>query len=180
LRACPRGSFASQAVDISDVPFSLPPSNLIVEQAARRLDQIILTMIAKRRRSGKDRGDLLSMLLHAQDEESGRRMTDDQLCDEAMTLFMAGHETTANTLAWVWCLLANHPESEAKLQTELDAVLGDRPPTLADLPQLKYTGLVVTEALRIYPTVWMVGRENIEPVELSGYKIPAGTTVFMP
>ncbi len=104
-------------------------------------------MIAQRRRSGEDRGDLLSMLLHAQDEESGRRMTDDQLCDEAMTLFMAGHETTANTLAWVWFLLANHPESEAMLHAELDAVLGDRPPTIADLPQLKYTGLVVTEAL---------------------------------
>ena len=74
-------------------------------------------------------------------------MTDDQLRDEAMTLFMAGHETTANTLAWVWFLLANHPESEAKLHTEADSVLGDRPPTIADLPQLKYTGLVVTEAL---------------------------------
>ena len=163
------------------VPAWVPtPSNLIVERAARRLDEIILTIIAQRRRSGEDRGDLLSMLLHAQDEDSGRRMTDDQLRDEAMTLFMAGHETTANTLAWVWYLLANHPESEAMLHTELDAVLGDRPPTIADLPRLKYTGLVVTEALRIYPTVWMVGRENIEPVELGGYTIPAGTTIFMP
>ena len=163
------------------VPAWLPtPSNLIVERAARRLDEIILTIIAQRRRSGEDRGDLLSMLLHAQDEESGRRMTDQQLRDEAMTLFMAGHETTANTLAWVWFLLANHPESEAMLHAELDAVLGDRPPTIADLPQLKYTGLVVTEALRVYPTVWMVGRENIEPVELGGYTIPAGTTIFMP
>lgn len=107
-------------------------------------------------------------------------MTDQQLRDEAMTLFMAGHETTANTLAWVWLLLAHHPEAEARLHAELDAVLGDRPPTLADLPRLKYAGFVVNEALRVYPTVWMVGRENIEPVEIAGYPIPAGTTVFMP
>jgi cytochrome P450 len=163
------------------VPDWIPiPSNLRVEHAARRLDRIILSIIAERRRSGEDRGDLLSMLLHAQDEESGRRMTDQQLRDEAMTLFMAGHETTASTLAWVWYLLANHPESEAMLHSELDQVLGDRPPTIADLTRLEYTGLVVTEALRIYPTVWMVGRENIEPVELGGYTVPTGTTIFMP
>ncbi len=156
------------------------PTNIMVERAARRLDEIILTIIADRRRSGEDRGDLLSMLLHAQDEESGRRMTDQQLRDEAMTLFMAGHETTANTLAWIWFLLANHPESEAALHAELDTVLGDRAPTMADLLRLKYTGLVVTEALRVYPTVWMVGRQNIEPVELGGYTIPTGTTIFMP
>jgi cytochrome P450 len=156
------------------------PSNLRVEQAARRLDQIILSIIARRRQSGEDRGDLLSMLLHAQDEESGRRMTDLQLRDEAMTLFMAGHETTANTLAWVWYLLANYPEAEASLHAELDELLPDRPPTLADLPRLRTTGFIVTESLRLYPTVWMVGRENTEPVELGSYRIPVGTTVFMP
>ncbi len=163
------------------VPAWIPtPSNINVERAARRLDEIILAIIAERRRSGEDRGDLLSMLLHTQDEESGRQMTDQQLRDEAMTLFMAGHETTANTLAWVWFLLANHPDSEAELHAEIDLVLGDRPPTMADLPRLKYTGLIVTEALRVYPTVWMVGRENIEPVELGDYTIPKGTTIFMP
>jgi cytochrome P450 len=120
------------------------------------------------------------MLLHAQDEESGRRMTDAQLRDEAMTLFMAGHETTANTLAWVWYLLANHPEAEASLHAELDELLPDSPPTLADLPRLRTTGFIVTEALRLYPTVWIVGRENTEPVELGGYRLPVGTTVFMP
>ncbi|MBV8488813.1 MAG: cytochrome P450 [Planctomycetaceae bacterium] len=156
------------------------PSNLRYEQAARRLDRIILSIIARRRQSGEDRGDLLSMLLHAQDEESGRRMTDLQLRDEAMTLFMAGHETTANTLAWVWYLLANHPQAEASLHAELAELLPDRPPTLADLPRLRTTGFIVTEALRLYPTVWMLGRENIEPVELGGYHLPVGTTVFMP
>ena len=98
-------------------------------------------------RSGEDRGDLLSMLLHAQDEESGRRMTDRQLRDECMTLFLAGHETTANTLAWAWFLLSGHPEAEARLHDELDRVLDGRPPTLADLPRLPYTESVVNETL---------------------------------
>jgi cytochrome P450 len=163
------------------VPDWLPtPANFVVERSARRLDQIILAIIARRRESGEDRGDLLSMLLHAQDEESGSRMTDQQLRDEVMTLFLAGHETTANTLAWVWYLLANRPEAESSLHDELDLVLGERLPTMADLPRLVYTGLVVTEALRLFPTVWMLGRENIEPVELGGYMIQNGTTVFMP
>ena len=107
-------------------------------------------------------------------------MSDQQLRDEMMTLFMAGHETTANTLAWAWVLLSRHPEVEARLHAELDRVLGDRLPTLADLPRLKYTESVVHETLRVYPTVWVIGREAIEPVELGGYRIPAGTTVFMP
>lgn len=172
--------FIARTGSLIRVPDWIPtPLNLRVERAARRLDRLILSIIAERRRSGEDRGDLLSLLLHTQDEESGRRMSDRQLRDEVMTLFMAGHETTANTLAWVWYLLANHPESEAKLHAELDQVLGDRPPMIADLPRLSYAGMVVTEALRIYPTVWMLGREAIEPVELGGYRVPVGTTVFM-
>jgi cytochrome P450 len=139
-----------------------------------------VSIIAQRRKSGEDRGDLLSMLLHAQDEDSGRRMSDRQLRDEVMTLFMAGHETTANTLAWTWFLLAGHPDAEARLHAELDLVLDGRPPTVADLPRLAYTERVVNETLRVFPTVWVVGREAIEPVELDGYRIPAGTTVFMP
>ncbi len=106
-----------------------------------------MAIIADRRESGEDRGDLLSMLLHAQDEESGRRMSDQQLRDEVMTLFMAGHETTANTLAWTWLLLSRHPDVEARLHAELDQVLGDRPPTVADLPRLKYTESIVNETL---------------------------------
>ena len=107
-------------------------------------------------------------------------MSDRQLRDEMMTLFLAGHETTANTLAWTWVLLSRHPDAEARLHAELDLVLGDRLPTVADLPRLKYTESVVNETLRVYPTVWVIGREAIEPVELGGYLIPAGTTVFMP
>jgi cytochrome P450 len=162
-------------------PFWLPtPLNLHLQRAVRRLERIILSIIAERRKSGEDRGDLLSMLLHAQDEDSGRRMSDQLLRDEVMTLFMAGHETTANTLAWAWLLLAQHPEAEDQLHDELDRILAGRSPTVADLPRLSYTERVVTETLRVLPTVWTIGREAIEPVELGGYRIPAGMTVFMP
>jgi cytochrome P450 len=155
------------------------PTNLRLQRAVRRLDRILLDIIARRRASGEDRGDLLSMLLHAQDEDDGGRMTDHQLRDEAMTLFMAGHETTANTLAWVWFLLANHPAVEARLHAELDEVLAGRPPTFDDLPRLAYTEMVVTEALRLYPTVWLLGREAIEPCEVGGYRVRIGTTLYM-
>ena len=158
------------------------PTNLRFVRAKRRLDRIVYGIIAARPASGRDHGDLLSMLLHAHEadaEAGGGGMTDKQLRDETMTLFMAGHETTANTLAWVWLALSRHPEVEARLHAELDAVLGDRAPTVADLPHLKYAEQVVNETLRIYPTVWLLGREAIEPTEVGGYRIPAGTTVYM-
>lgn len=120
------------------------------------------------------------MLLQARDDESGRQMSDRQLRDEVMTLFMAGHETTANTLAWAWVLLARHPDVEAQLHAEIDLVLGSRLPTVADLPRLRYTENIVHETLRVYPTVWVIGREAVEPVELGGYWIPSGMTVLMP
>ncbi|HEY2155527.1 MAG TPA: cytochrome P450 [Isosphaeraceae bacterium] len=155
------------------------PLNLRTRRAIGQLDAIIFRIIASRRATGEDRGDLLSMLLKARDEDDGTRMTDRQLRDEAMTLFMAGHETTANTLAWVWYLLATHPEVEEKLHSELDRVLDDRPPTFDDLPQLSYAEHVVSEALRLYPTVWLLGREATEPCEVGGYDVPVGRTVFM-
>jgi cytochrome P450 len=162
-------------------PLWLPtPFNLRLGRAMNRLERIILSIIAERRKTGEDRGDLLSMLLHAQDEESGRRMSDQLLRDEVMTLFMAGHETTANTLSWAWLFLARHPEVETRLHDVIDHVLGGRPPTVADLPRLSYAEHVVTETLRLYPTVWTIGRESIEPVELGGYRISAGVTIFMP
>jgi cytochrome P450 len=174
-------AFVVRTARLISAPHWIPtPMNIRVEHAIRRLERILLAIIAERRKSGEDRGDLLSMLLSAQDEESGRRMSDSQLRDEMMTLFMAGHETTANTLAWTWFLLAQHPEAEARLHAELEHVLDGRSPTVADLPRLSYTGSVINETLRIYPTVWMLGREAIEPVELGGYKIPVGTTIFMP
>jgi cytochrome P450 len=173
--------FIARTGSLVNPPQWIPtPLNLRVERAIRKLERIIVAIIAERRKTGTDRGDLLSMLLEAQDEESGRRMSDQQLRDEVMTLFMAGHETTANTLAWAWVLLSEHPDVEARLHAELDLVLGGRPPGIADLPRLRFAESIVSETLRIYPTVWMIGREAIEPVELDGYRIPAGTTVFMP
>jgi cytochrome P450 len=164
------------------VPDFLPtPTNLRLWRAMKRLDGIIYDVIAARRASREDRNDLLSMLLEANDpvEEGGAGMTDRQLRDEAMTLFMAGHETTANTLAWIWFLLSGHPEVEARLHAELDEVLPDRPPTFGDLPRLAYAERVVTEALRLYPTVWLLGREAIEPTEVGGHPIAPGTTIYM-
>jgi cytochrome P450 len=174
-------AFVVRTARLISPPHWLPtPMNIRVEHAIRRLERILLSIIAERRKSGENRGDLLSMLLRAQDEESGRRMSDSQLRDEMMTLFMAGHETTANTLAWTWFLLSGHPEAEARLHAELEQVLGGRPPTVADLPRLPYAESVINETLRVYPTVWMLGREAIEPLELGGYPIPVGTTIFMP
>jgi cytochrome P450 len=174
-------AFVVRTASLLSPPHWIPtPMNIRVERAIRRLERILHTVITERRKSGEDRGDLLSMLLRAQDEESGRGMTDAQLRDEVMTLFMAGHETTANTLAWTWFLLSEHPEVETRLHEELDRVIGGRPPEFADLPRLPYTESVINETLRVYPTVWMLGRENIEPVELGGYPFPVGTTFFMP
>ena len=155
------------------------PFNIQGNRARKGLNDIIFRIIAERRASGENRGDLLSMLLHAQDEESGVGMTDRQLRDEAMTLFLAGHETTANTLAWVFWLLAQNPDAEAKLFAELDSVLQGRAPTFDDLPRLPYADAVVTESLRLYPTVWLIGREAIVPTEVGGLAVAKGDTVYM-
>src|SRR5260221_5402610 len=135
-------------------------------------------MIAERRASTKDRGDLLSMLLLARDEESGDgsgggRMTDKQVRDEALTLFLAGHETTANALTWTWYLLSQNPECEARLHHEIDSVLAGRVPEMADLPQLLYTEMVFAESMRLYPPAWAIGRMSKEPFQMDGIEIGA-------
>ncbi len=143
--------------------------------ANNALNKIVYGFIDDRRRTGEDRGDLLSMLLLAEDAD-GERMTDLQARDEAVTLFLAGHETTANTLNWTWWLLAQHPEVEAKLHAELDAVLAGRAPKLEDLRRLPYTDIVIKEALRLMPAVWSVSRTAAEDTEVCGYPMPKGTT----
>jgi cytochrome P450 len=174
-------AFVARTGKLLTPPHWVPtPLNLRVERAIRRLERILETVVAQRRASGEDQGDLLSMLLHARDDETGRQMSDRQLRDEVMTLFLAGHETTANTLAWAWVLLSTHPDVVARLHAEIDEVLGDRAPSVADLPRLRYTESIIHETLRIYPTAWMIGREATESVQLGGYAIPAGTTVFLP
>lgn len=147
--------------------------------AAQTLDQAISQIINERRTTDEDKGDLLSMLLLSEDE-SGTRMTDQEVRDEAVTLFSAGHETTANALSWTWYLLSQSPQVEARLHDELDAVLGGRRATLKDLPNLKYTTMVIKEAMRLYPPAWVLNaRLVVEDVEIDGYKIPKGGTVFV-
>src|SRR5437773_7629449 len=161
------------------VPHWVPtPTNLRIKREIAFIEGILYRIISERRACGRDTGDLLSMLLHAQDED-GSRMTDRQLRDETITLFLAGHETTASTLSWTWWLLARHPAVEAKLHAELDAVLGDRAPTLDDLPKLRYTGHVITESLRLYPAAWGMARLAVEDHEIAGYAVTKGMGVAM-
>jgi cytochrome P450 len=160
------------------LPESLPlPANVAYLRAAQELDDIILGIIDRRRRSGEDPDDLLSMMLTARDD-LGRPMTDEQLRDEMMTLFLAGHETTAAALSWVFWLLGQHPRVEERLLAELDSELGGRPATAEDLPALPYADAVVAEALRLYPPIWALARETIEPCEVGGYQVPAESLVI--
>jgi cytochrome P450 len=147
-------------------------------RAQATLDALIYSMIADRRAQPDDRGDLLSMLLLARDEDQGGTMTDRQVRDEALTLFLAGHETTANALAWTWLLLSQHPEVEQQLHRELDAVVRGRPPEPDDLPRLEYTRRVLAESMRCYPPAWAVGRRALQDLEIGGYEIRKGTIVL--
>jgi cytochrome P450 len=156
------------------------PANLRTRRAIRRLDQVVYRMIAARRRSDEDRGDLLSILLHAQDADDGSRMTNRQVRDEVMTLFMAGHETTAVALSWTWYLLAHHPEADAKLAAELETVVGDRNLTVADLPKLTYADMIVAESMRLYPPAYAMGRQATRQTEIGGYAVAPGTIVILP
>lgn len=154
--------------------------NRLRRSATRDLNEIVLRFIHERRASGEDTGDLLSMLLQAQDEDDGSTMTDAQVRDEAVTLFAAGHETTSNALTWTWYLLSQHPDVEAKLHAELDSILGGRPPTLENLPQLKYTEMVIKESMRLYPPVWLLmTRTPLEPITIGGYPMNPGEWIFV-
>jgi len=149
-------------------------------RARTRLDATVYRIIAERRASGEDRGDLLSMLLLARDAEAdGGQMTDLQLRDEAMTALLAGHETTANALAWTWYLLSQNPEAEARLHAEVDGVLGGRPPEVEDVPRLPYTRSVFAESMRCYPPAWIVARRALEDCPLGRFTLPAGALVLM-
>lgn len=168
------------------LPFSeyleyLPiPAMFRFKRAHARLDRTIFGMIRERRASGLDRGDLLSMLLLAQDDQGdGGTMTDQQVRDEALTIFLAGHETTANALTWTWYLLSQHPEVEAKLHAELDTVLAGRTPGLDDIPHLRYTEMVLSEVMRLYPPAWAIGRRVMKDLSIDGHGIPTGSLVII-
>jgi cytochrome P450 len=173
--------FASQATLKWIADNRLPtPGHRRYFNAVSEIDRVVFRIIGERRASGTDEGDLLSMLLQAQDED-GSQMSDAQLRDEVMTLFLAGHETTALALSWSWYLLATHPEAEQKFHAELEEVLGangHRTPQVADLPKLKYTEMIAKEAMRLYPPAYAVGREAIEETEIGGFRVPRNTQLF--
>jgi cytochrome P450 len=154
------------------------PNNVRIWRALSRLRALVDGFIRQGRNRKEPGDDLLSRLILAQDED-GTQMTDRQLRDEAMTLYLAGHETTATTLSWTWYVLARHPEIEEKLVAEWATVLGGRPPTVEDLPRLTWTENVISEALRLYPPVYLIGREPLMDLPLGGFVIPRGSTVFM-
>jgi cytochrome P450 len=145
-------------------------------RAKAQLDRFVYQLIAERRSGERDRGDLLSMLILARDD-SGRPMLDRQVRDEAVTLLLAGHETTANALTWTWYLLSQHPEVEAKLHAELDTVLAGRLPTLDDMPALRYTAMVFSETLRLYPPAWGTSKVLVAPWQVRDFALPPGTVV---
>jgi cytochrome P450 len=162
------------------MPFSkvierLPvPSVRRFEKARKTLDEIIYRIIDERRSSGEDRGDLLSMLLLAEDEQGSGRMSNEQVRDEALTLFLAGHETTANALTWTWYLLSQNPQSEARFHAELDTVLQGRTPVPEDFSRLRYTEAVLAESMRLYPPAWGIGRMALKHYEAFGYPVEPG------
>ncbi|MGQ0562892.1 MAG: cytochrome P450 [Gemmatimonadota bacterium] len=154
------------------------PGNVRYRAGVSALDRLVYRIIAEHHATGANGRDLLSMLMQGRAED-GSRMNDQQLRDEAVTLLLAGHETTALVLSWTWYLLSRQPAVEAALAAELHRVLGERAPTAADLPALRYTESVILESMRLYPPAYGIGREAVSDCELGGYHVPAGTTVFI-
>ena len=173
----------NQLLAMPNIAFFLPdffplPSTLRLRRAVRELNGIIYSMIRARRAANSPSHDLLQLLLDAQDED-GSQMTDEQLRDEMMTLFIAGHETTAIALSWTWYLLAQNPEVEGNLADELSHVLKGRAPGVSDLRALPYTEMVVKETLRLYPPAWVIGRQALKDFDVRGYRLLAGTNVLL-
>ncbi|HEY6414267.1 MAG TPA: cytochrome P450 [Edaphobacter sp.] len=159
----------------------LPIPGLIkFRNSKARLDAVVNRLIAEHKASGTDKGDLLSMLLSSRDEEAADHtgMSDEQVRDEVLTIFLAGYETVANALTWTWYLLSQNPEAETRLHAELDSVLGKNLPTLTDYPNLRYTEQVFAESMRLYPPAWAMGRMSTKPVTLGPYRIPPGAHFF--
>lgn len=153
------------------------PGRRRYQRAVQTIDDIVLGIIQRLRDSDEEGNDLITMLIRMVDDETGEQMTDHQLRDEAVSIFLAGYETTAVALTWITHFLLSHPQAMNQLTTEVDTVLGERPPTFADLPQLAYTRMLIQESLRLYPPVWWLLRTAREDDEIDGYPIPAGTVV---
>ena len=163
------------------------PGIIKFRRSRNRLDAVVNRLIREHRASGIDKGDLLSMLIASRDDQADTAknqsgMSDEQIRDEVLTIFLAGYETVANALTWTWYLLSQNPEAETRLHAELDSVLGTGPearvPTLADYPNLRYTEQVFAESMRLYPPAWAMGRMSTGPVDLGPYRIPPGAHFF--
>ena len=150
-----------------------------VHRSVQRIHEILDDVIASMRIKTDKEASVIHRLLNVQDKDTGAQLDDEAVRNEVAVLFMAGHETTANTLAWMWYLLSQAPDVEAKLHAELDSVLGDRPPALADIPNLVYARAVLDETLRLYPPVPLLPREAIQDEEFGGYHIPKGSLMFV-
>lgn len=170
---------AQRTIALVDIPLFVPtPANRQFKEAMGILDALVYRLIAERRRAPDDQADLLSILFNARDEATGGRMTERQLRDEVLVVFLAGHETTALALSWAWMLLAQHPEAEGRLHQEIDTVLGGRAPTVEHLHQLEYTAHVIDEVLRLYPPVWTFPRSAKADDQVGGYHIPKGSLLL--
>src|SRR5688572_9233772 len=145
----------------------------------RQLGKVVSAFVNRRREAREEHPDFIGMLMNARDKETGDAMSERELIDEVMTLVVAGHETTASGLNWTWYLLSQHPEVEAKLHAELDAVPAETAPGLTQMESLKYTHQVIDEALRLFPPGWLLSRRTIGPDTLGGYEVPAGTSVML-
>jgi cytochrome P450 len=160
------------------IPRWLPlPSNIRYNAAVRTLDRLVYETIARKKAEGGG-DDLLTMLMEARDED-GSAMDEVQIRDEAVTIFLAGHETTALALSWTFHLLGTHPEAAGRIVEEVRAVAGERQLEAADVPRLQYTNNVIQESMRLYPPAYAFGREAIADCEIGGVAVPKGTTIFM-
>jgi cytochrome P450 len=155
------------------------PRHRRMRKAVAMLDEIVYRMIADGRRLGTDRGDVLSMLLLARDEQDGTGFTDKQVRDEVMTLLLAGHETTANALTWAWYELGRNPAALARVEQEIADVLGDRTITVDDLPRMPWTLATIEEAMRLHPPAYMTGRQTLGEVSIGGHTIPENSTILI-
>ena len=163
------------------LPISVPtPKNLEERRSVAKLDDVLKPIIEDRRNSKGRFDDLLAMLMEAKDEDSGEQMSNQQLRDETITIFLAGHETTSLALSWLWYLLDKNPVEAQKLYDEIDTILQGRTPGMQDLPQLVQTRAVIDEVLRLYPPAWVIGRKNIEDDTIGGYHIPKGYALLIP
>ena len=179
ILALPRWMVDGVAQVVSRSPV-LPPSVRRIQRAMRTIDGVVREIVAARRADPHpDAGDMVGLLLAARDVD-GRAMSETQVRDELVTFMLAGHETTATGLSWLWFLLAEHPKARERLYAEVDDVLDGRPPSAADAPSLPWTTACFQEAMRLYPPAWILEREAIADDVVGGFRIRAGTTVHLP